>query len=1273
MALDLAGFTSLTERLSALGTRGTEELSRVLRGYFASVTDVVCLGGGDPVAFGGDSLSVVFDGPRGPTLGAALDAAAKVQELTTATTATRTLAGPLGVEVRIGIAHGTVATAVARSRRRLLPVHVGPGLDLAHAAQEGAAAGAVVVHDSARPGRREVVPDQQVVRVRSLPSATGGRESSVDLSMLLSPVLLERLRRRRALVETHRVVTVAFVRFPPVQPHALRPFLDQVVSLMDLADVFGGEVIQVSGGDKGVLAMVVFGAPTVHADDPVRAVHAMLELRRREPRAAVGIATGPVFAAVLGSRSRMFATHSGPAVNVAARLSQLALPGRILATDRTWAESSQRLRQAGPPQRRSLKGCAGPVTIHEVAGWRHAAPRPDSSALPLLVGRVAELERLEQLLNATGTGHGGALAFVGEPGIGKTRVVQEAVERARTRGFSVSYADVADHPRGHPVGAWRDVVGSLLGVRRKAPRRAWLDALTGALPDVPGHLAVLAPLLELRTTASSHLLSTDIGPLAPELAQATMSRLLRTGTRGRPALLVVENADRLDEVSLGVLRALAIAARDCAAGLLVTLGQDRSRGVEALLAEVPPVVLRPLARADTELLVGEAWRQSGGGSPPAWLAPAVVARCGGNPLLARVVTRALLSRWKPGDPRPADHVVTGAVGSLLLGHVDRLPPDARELLTVLAVVQRPCDPVLLLQVLPGANDWRAIRRSAARLVSEGLVLQSDDGPTETYALAHEMLRQVVYDATSHAERERLHRRLVTGLGGRTADPVEVAHHVEPLGDHELARRWFPLAARAARDSWNLVEAVRWLERLQPLLDGRARALVELDLLEMLLVAGRASEVLERVDRPQRDEPSELDVDAVIWTDPVLEARRLHVLAEATYSCGQLDRAETVASRVMRLTDGVDEGRYMRAAELLTLSRCHHGKVDGALQSGQALVSRAARTADPAAQSHARSALAVALVLSGQPAAATEHYQAALVAAEATGDVVRQVHVLSDLAGCAHLTGRHASCVELLAKARHRADAIGYRRHLALNLNNEAQLRASLGDPFATSCAAAAVERSVELGDLPTAADALHTWLTAKPSLAADPVLWRRLVEVDLELDRSLEAAAGWAELAVVLARAGRRDAALDAGRQAERSAPDSGLVRLRRRARFAALLAERHHVPRPAPDVQARIAEGLRRLAQEADLDECEAAEVALERWRVSRAPVDRTAAIRLAHRAFAVEPSALVRSWLRLLRQPLPPAPETLPAPVGISRRSSTRRDLAEALARVEAALRSR
>src|SRR6185503_11737139 len=120
-----------TARLARLGSRGTEDLSTLLRGFFGSVTDLVLDNGGDPVAYGGDALTIVFDGDPASTLDAAVRSGEAIQELAARTAGSPTLAGPVTLQVRIVVARGTVTTASARSQRRSVPVHLGTGLDLA--------------------------------------------------------------------------------------------------------------------------------------------------------------------------------------------------------------------------------------------------------------------------------------------------------------------------------------------------------------------------------------------------------------------------------------------------------------------------------------------------------------------------------------------------------------------------------------------------------------------------------------------------------------------------------------------------------------------------------------------------------------------------------------------------------------------------------------------------------------------------------------------------------------------------------------------------------------------------------------------------------------------------------------------------------------------------------------------------------------------------------------------------------------------------------------
>lgn len=1262
--LDLIGFTPLTDRLGRFGSRGTEELSRLLRGFFTAATDVVLDFGGDPIAFGGDALTILFDGSPQAALQAANDAAGAILRLTRGAAGTQTLAGPVTLEARIGIARGSVASAVVRSTRRLIPVHLGPGLDLAVAAEREADAGHVVVHPST------TVPTLkgQTTKHSTSPGpdiATGG-DAAAGLARLVHPVLLNRLTEGRALLESHRSIAVAFVRLSPGGPADLSAFLAKIGKLLELVNVLGGELVQVSGGDKGTVAMTVFGAPVAHGDDPIRAVQAMLELRRWERSAAVGIATGPVFAALLGSERRRFSAHSGHAVNLAARLMEGAAGGQILVDPTTWESAAAHLRQDGLPALRVVKGREEPVQVRAVAGWRRGRRRKAGApADPPLVGRHVELSAVERLLDDLGAGSGRQLVLSGEPGIGKSRLVRESVQRATTRDTTVVLVDTGDHPWGQSTGFWRDLIGGLTATPVRAGRRQWLEALAVCLPDATAQLPVLGKLLGLRGGAQRH------PPLPPELeaelVQALVSRLPAAVASLRPLLLVVENAHHLDQSSRELLDIVGRALPGSRAGLVVTRRTDGNRPQDHVTGNGEALVISELTASDVALLAEDVWAQSGGGSAPPWLATHVVRRAGGNPLFVRTVTRSLCEHWEPGQPPPAEDVAAGSLAGLLAERVDRLPVLAHQLLNVLAVVGQPCSLALAGALLTERVDEQAVALAASTLLAEHLAQLDSSDTVVRCRLMHDVLQQVVYHGMSHAERTRLHQRLAQHLSESDADPVEVAEHVDRLDDPDLARRWFPLAAISARSSWNLPAAVGWWRRSMPLLFGPARDEAEVELLEILLVAGRANEVLAAADVEESSEPS---ADGVSPLGPELLARRLHAVAEAALVCGDLDRSESAAYEVMRLTESVDEPRHQRAAELLVLALCAHGDFAKAIATAQQQLERARRSEDARALSTAQASLGAALLHAGAPEAAVVHYERALVGSVELGNVVQEIHVLSDLAGCAFETRRYKDCVGLLAQARASADRIGYLRHLAFNLSNEAQLRAGIGDPHAISCAAAAVQRSLEMGDLTAAANSLHTWVTAKPVIAADPDRWHRLRGIDARLDRGSVVAADAAELAVAAARRGRTDDALRAAHQATRVAQETDQAPVLRRATLARLIVELRRTAARESSKRAASLSGLTSLSEEKDVGEVERAEIGLERWRVTRSDSDRDAVVGLLHQAFAAEPSALVRRWFGEVGESPPDPPAPLPPPVGIGRARTTRAQLEDAFSRLEAAL---
>jgi class 3 adenylate cyclase len=256
-----------------------------------------------------------------------------------------------------------------------------------------------------------------------------------------------------------------------LDPEELHALLERFFAVVDAAvERFGG-VIDKHIGDA---AMALFGAPLAHGDDALRAVRAALEIQSAvsgtlsagtEPLSVhVGLALGEVVASSVGSDRHRGYTVTGEAANVAARLLDRAGAGETFVSDEIYRATSQAA-DYETVGRHSLKGIDDPVQIWRLAGLKRLAPGTSP-----LVGRRAELAQCRAVLAAVGESSSGAVVAVrGEPGIGKTRFVEEMQSIAAGLAFERHVGWVLDFgtERGH--GAVRTIVGSLLDLARDAP------------------------------------------------------------------------------------------------------------------------------------------------------------------------------------------------------------------------------------------------------------------------------------------------------------------------------------------------------------------------------------------------------------------------------------------------------------------------------------------------------------------------------------------------------------------------------------------------------------------------------------------------------------------------------------------------------------------------------------------------------------------------------------------------------------------------------------
>jgi class 3 adenylate cyclase len=307
---------------------------------------------------------------------------------------------------------------------------------------------------------------------KTLGSATAAAPRFVSPETYTPKHLIEKILTSKAALEGERKqVTVLFADLKGSMelladrdPEEARKLLDPVLEhMMEAVHRHEGTVNQVMG--DGIMAL--FGAPLAHEDHAVRACYAALRMQESVAQYAegvfrsqgvpiqirVGLNSGEVVVRAIGSDLHMDYTAVGQTTHLAARMEQMATPGTILLAPATLqlAEGYVQVAARGPV---AVKGLPEPVEIYALTGASALRSRLHVAAargLTRLVGRDAEIELLRRALALAHDGHGQLVALVGEPGVGKSRLVYEFTHSHRAQDWlileasSVSYGKATSY------------------------------------------------------------------------------------------------------------------------------------------------------------------------------------------------------------------------------------------------------------------------------------------------------------------------------------------------------------------------------------------------------------------------------------------------------------------------------------------------------------------------------------------------------------------------------------------------------------------------------------------------------------------------------------------------------------------------------------------------------------------------------------------------------------------------------------------------------------
>jgi DNA-binding SARP family transcriptional activator len=476
----------------------------------------------------------------------------------------------------------------------------------------------------------------------------------------------------------------------------------------------------------------------------------------------------------------------------------------------------------------------------EVADATVVSPRSRT-----IVGRAAEEAAIAKVLREATEGRsGGVLLFAGEPGIGKTRLLEEVAEQARALGGSALSGRAFEAEMVRPYGAWIDVL-------RSAPPRA--------------------------VDASLHR---DLAPLLPELGAAggeadrnrlfdAVGKLLVRVAASAPLVVLLDDLQWFDESSVALLHYVARSLAGsrvlvaCAARAAELDGNPYARALlRALLREgrLLRMDLTPLDRDATRELVRAVDARVD--------AAQVFVDGGGNPLFSLELARSLAQ----GE----DGAITHTIDGLIAERLSRLDERAAELLPWAATLGHAFS-IDTLSALT-ALSVRDLLAAVEHLEQHGVLRVATSAPgTVGYDFAHDLVRRAAYRAMSEPRRRWVHLHVARTLHA-ASDPEgvlagDIAHHAALGGDSELAARAYLVAAERSLRMFAYVEAcqlaasgLQHVERLQP--DAAIRLHVAL-----LSVHVHSNEWLRR--------PQELEAE-LSHVAARAEERGMHTEASRTY-------------------------------------------------------------------------------------------------------------------------------------------------------------------------------------------------------------------------------------------------------------------------------------------------------------------------------------------------------------------------------------------------------
>jgi predicted ATPase/class 3 adenylate cyclase len=1017
LLVDVTGFSKMTDALAQHGLHGSEILADGMRRVFDPMIQSVVEYGGFVVGFAGDAITALFpiNGPAEETHLNALASALSIQEHRSRNTSFVTPYGGFNVSVKIGLGTGEARWRIvnATDGSRATYYFHGSAIDEAVLALSISKSGDIILSPKLHESLGNLVSGHRSGKYLRLAKFSGKTPAptSIDIPQP-NPDHLRVFCSREVSSHDHvgefRPAVNLFMGIPQDvgQESQLEGFIQKVFLLQGR---YGGLFSRVDIGDKGTNLLMFWGAPIAQENDVERALNFFLELlKETKVPAKAGITYRQAYAGYMGGVLQEEYTCYGWGVNLSARLMMAARPGEIWVDEEIARQAERRFSLQHMGQQK-LKGFAQEQNVFKLL------KRKEDDRLVFsgeFIGRETELETLNRFISPIWSGgFAGMLTVVGEPGIGKSRLVHafQSSETFRDNKayWAVCQTDEIVRQSLNPFRYWLkryfNIVEATDEIENKQAFDEKLDSIIASIPDEE-----LSQGLNRRRSFLGELVGLHWPDSLYEKLDAqgrydntviALSTLLRGESLRQPIVILIEDIHWLDTDTKAFLlyleRTLTAELKKSYPVAIIATSRQAGLGIAIEHAPSEEINLNQLTKTDllhlTENLLG--------GMVAPSLLEILEGRAEDNPFFTEQILRYLQEEdkleqgvrgWQIAGEQTLEALPTD-ISAILVSRLDRLNHDVRVIVQTASVLGREFELRLLSKMLHGDETLS----EKVDLAVEAEILSA---LTEIrYIFRHALLRDAAYHMQLQARRQELHRIAVDAFETLYQDQLsphysEIAYHSDHAGLRDKAKKFYILAGEGAAqayqnnlaiESYTHALALSSIENIQERID--------------LLLARVALFRIVGDSAGQEQDLASLELLAEKKKDKRMVAIVALQQAHFAFVTGKFQEAQLLSENAIEAAESAHASDIVaNAYTTLPLALARQGEIKRAIQVAQIGLQLIQQVGDRLSEGHTLNELGLIALDQGEIEQARAYFEKSLILAKETGNRRMEAQVLNNM-------------------------------------------------------------------------------------------------------------------------------------------------------------------------------------------------------------------------------------------------------------------------------------